>query len=153
MCRSSTCAADMSKASRVVDKNVILTRVTKIREAVKRLARLAAVSERAFRADPDRCAIAERHLQVAIQAVIDLGNHIVADLDLGSPNDYKDIFELLAKHRIVSRPLARRLASMAGMRNVLVHDYLEVDLALVYRALTRNLGDFERFIAAVMKLI
>ena len=78
---------------------------------------------------------------------------MVADLDLGVPSDYKEIFTLLATHRVVSRPLARKLAAMAGMRNVLVHDYMELDLGLVYRTLRNDLGDFERFIAATMKLV
>ena len=137
----------------MVDSNVVLSRVNKIRESVRRLVALAALSEKAFVADADACAIAERHLQIAVQSVIDIGNHVVADLDLGIPSDYKEIFALLAKHRIVSRPLARKLASMAGMRNVLVHDYMDVDLGLVYRTLRRDLGDFERFIAAVLKLV
>ncbi len=136
----------------MVDKNVVLSRVSKIRESVRRLVALAVLSEKAFRADADACAIAERHLQVAIQSVIDIGNHVVADLDLGTPSDYKEIFVLLAKHRVLSQPLARRLAAMAGMRNVLVHDYMKVDLGLVYHTLRHDLGDFERFIRAVLKL-
>ena len=137
----------------MVDKHVVLSRVTKIRESVRRLVALATLSEKAFRSDPDACAIAERHLQIAIQSVIDIGNHVVADLDLGVPTDYKGIFALLAKRRIVSKPLAKRLAAMAGMRNVLVHDYLDVDLGLVHRTLRHDLRDFERFIAAVLKLV
>jgi len=93
----------------VVDRNIILARVTTIRESVRRLVALAALSERAFRADADACAIAERHLQVAIQSVIDIGNHVVADLDLGTATDYKEIFVLLAKHRIISKALAEKL--------------------------------------------
>ena len=137
----------------MVDKNVVLSRVSKIRESVGRLVALAALSEKAFTSDADACAIAERHLQVAIQAVIDIGNHVVADLDLGTPSDYKDIFVLLAKHRVVSTPLAKKLAAMAGLRNVLVHDYMKVDLGLLYRTLRRDLGDFERFVGAILKLI
>ena len=143
----------MRKAAGVVDKNVVLSRVSKIRESVRRLVALATLSEKQFRADADARAIAERHLQVAIQSVIDIGNHVVADLDLGTASDYKEIFVLLSKHRIVSKPLARRLAAMAGMRNVLVHDYLKVDPGLVHRTLTHDLSDFGRFIAAVLKLV
>ena len=137
----------------MVDRNIILARVTTIRESVRRLVALAALSEKAFRADADACAIAERHLQVAIQSVIDIGNHVVADLDLGTATDYKEIFVLLAKHRIISKALAAKLGAMAGMRNVLVHDYLKVDRGLVYDTLRHDLCDFERFIGAVMKLV
>ena len=76
----------------MVDKNVLLSRVNKIRESARRLVALAALSEKAFLADADACAIAERHLQIAVRSVIDIGNHVVADLDLGAPSDYKEIF-------------------------------------------------------------
>ena len=40
---------------------------------------------------------------------------------------------------------------MAGFRNILVHEYLEIDRHRVYRALRDDLGDFEKFIKAVSK--
>lgn len=135
----------------MVDRNVLMSRVARIRESVARLVRLAALSEREFRADSDACALAERHLQVAIQAVIDIGNHVVADLELGAPSEYREVFGLLAQHKLIPRTLATRLAKMAGLRNLLVHDYLRVDPSLVHRMLRRELGDFERFVAAVLK--
>jgi uncharacterized protein YutE (UPF0331/DUF86 family) len=111
------------------------------------------MDERSFLADPDICGNAERQLQVAIQAAIDIGNHLLADLDLGTAKDYKDIFRILSEHRIIPNRLASRLSSMTGLRNVLVHDYLEVDLGIVFAILKSDLPDFEKFIAAVMKLV
>jgi len=42
---------------------------------------------------------------------------------------------------------------MAGMRNVLVHEYLEVDHERLYAVMSHNLGDFEKFIKATLKLV
>jgi uncharacterized protein YutE (UPF0331/DUF86 family) len=111
------------------------------------------MDEKAFLRDTDLSSSAERQLQVAIQAAIDIGNHVIADKDLGPAKDYKDIFRVLAKHQIVSKPLSARLSLMTGLRNVLVHDYLDVDRRLVYRILKKDLIDFEKFIAAVLKLV
>ena len=96
---------------------------------------------------------AERYLHLAIQAVLDVSNHIVADRNLNLPADNKELFDLLPKHKVVPVRLARRLASMAGFRNVLVHDYLEIDRHRVYDTLKHDLGDFEKFIKAVSKLL
>lgn len=137
----------------MVDANVVLSRVTKIRECVAILQRYALRHEKSFLEDADLVSSAERQLQVAIQAVIDIGNHVIADRDLGTAKDYKDIFRILARNKIVSISLSRKLSSMTGLRNVLVHDYLEVDLKLIYRVLKKDLGDFEKFITAVLKLI
>jgi uncharacterized protein YutE (UPF0331/DUF86 family) len=53
----------------------------------------------------------------------------------------------------VARPLAAKLTSMAGFRNVLMHEYLEIDRRRVYRSLKTELRDFERFIQAVTRLL
>lgn len=111
------------------------------------------MDQKGFLQDTDISSSAERQLQVAIQAVIDIGNHVVSDKDLGTPKDYKDIFRILARHKIVSKALSERLSAMAGLRNVLVHDYLDVDLKLVYRILKKDLGDLETFIKSVLKLV
>ena len=137
----------------MVDSNVVLSRITKIRECVAILRRYALLPEKSFLASVDISGNAERQLQVAIQAVIDVGNHVISDMDLGVAKDYKDIFRILAKNRIVSAALSRRLAAMTGLRNVLVHDYLDVDLKIVYRILKKDLADFETFMAAILKLV
>ena len=42
---------------------------------------------------------------------------------------------------------------MSGLRNILVHEYLEVDHNRVYSIMTNDLGDFEKLIKAVLKLL
>ena len=85
--------------------------------------------------------------------MLDVSNHIVADLNLGLPADSKELFDLLAARKLLPLALSKKLVSMAGFRNVLVHEYLEIDRRRVYRVLSEDLGDFEKFIKAVTKLL
>jgi uncharacterized protein YutE (UPF0331/DUF86 family) len=138
----------------VVDRYVVTVRLGKIREYVALLRRIrGSADERLFVSDPLIYGNAERYLQLAIQAVLDVSHHIVADRNLALPADSRSLFDLLAKHKIVSKALALKLASMAGFRNVLVHEYLDIDRHRVYRALTSELKDFEAFIRAVTRLL
>ena len=109
--------------------------------------------ERHFVSDPLVYGNAERYLQLAIQAVLDVSNHIVADMNLNLPADNKELFELLARRKVLSVRLSRKLAPMAGFRNLLVHEYMEIDRHRVYATLKDDLGDFELFIKAVSKLL
>src|SRR3990172_58431 len=109
--------------------------------------------ESRFVQDPLVYGNAERYLQLAIRCILDISNHIVADMKLNLPGDNKELFDLLARNKVVSAALARKLSSMAGFRNVLVHDYLEIDRRRVYSALKNDLGDFEKFIRAVTRLL
>jgi uncharacterized protein YutE (UPF0331/DUF86 family) len=42
---------------------------------------------------------------------------------------------------------------MAGVRNILVHEYLEVDVERIYAIMSGNLADFEKFIKVISKLL
>lgn len=137
----------------MVDSHIILARVDRIRECVNKLKRFEALTEKQFLADALATDSAERNLQTAIRAVIDIGNHVAADMDLGAPRDYKDIFELLSKDNVIPESLALKLISMTGLRNILVHDYLDVDLHMIYEIIKNELGDFDEFVAAILKLI
>ncbi|MGH2879426.1 MAG: type VII toxin-antitoxin system HepT family RNase toxin [Solirubrobacteraceae bacterium] len=93
---------------------------------------------------------AEHALQLAIQTCIDVGAHMVSELGLKAPADYRGVFESLCPAGLDAR-LAERLAAAAGMRNILVHGYLDVDDEAVWAALDR-LGDLRDFAAAMQRI-
>jgi uncharacterized protein YutE (UPF0331/DUF86 family) len=88
---------------------------------------------------------AERDFQVAIRAALDIGAHLLAELSVDVPKDYKDIFLKLAEVGILPLDFVPRLVGMAKFRNVLVHLYLEVDLSKLYHYLQQDLDDLELF--------
>ncbi len=92
---------------------------------------------------------AERYLQLAIQCTIDIGNHLLSDLKLRTPREYREIFLILAEGKILPESLAKKLASAAGLRNILVHDYMELDLKRIYDYLRHGLKNFEEFGRAI----
>ena len=138
----------------LVDRYVVRARIAKIREYVALLRKIRRLADEAhFVKDPLIYGNAERYLQLAIQAVLDISNHVVADMKLNLPADNRELFDILAKHKVLSAPLSKKLTSMAGFRNILVHEYLEIDRRRVYRALRDDLRDFEKFIRGVSKLL
>lgn len=142
------------KDESLVDRYVVDARLGKIREYVALLRKIYGRSgEKQFIKDPLVYGNAERYLQLAIQCVLDVSNHIVADMRLNLPSDNKELFEMLATHKILSPTLAKKLTAMAGFRNILVHEYLEIDRKRVFSVLKNDLSDFEKFIRAVSKLI
>jgi uncharacterized protein YutE (UPF0331/DUF86 family) len=98
-----------------------------------------------FLADHEHYGSAERFLQLAIETIIDIGNHIVADDALGIVNWYSDIPSILRENDIITKEMEELWIRMIGFRNTLVHDYIEIDREIVYSVLQRNLYDFENF--------
>jgi uncharacterized protein YutE (UPF0331/DUF86 family) len=93
----------------------------------------------------------EHTLQLAIQAALDVGSHVVSDERLGEPETGREVFRLLAKAGVVDAVLAERLERMAGFRNVVVHLYQEVDLGIVRDVVENHLGDLLEFVTAIRR--
>lgn len=91
----------------------------------------------------------EHTLQLAIQAALDVASHVVSEDRLGEPRTNRELFELLARHQALEADLSKRLAAMAGFRNVLVHGYTDVDLGIVRDVVLNRLVDLDDFVTAV----
>ncbi|MCD5408680.1 DUF86 domain-containing protein [Candidatus Bipolaricaulota bacterium] len=122
---------------------IIRRRLQKIDEYLSILKRLRDYELEEFATNPERYGSAERFLQLAIEALLDIGSHVIAELELGSVEAYSDIPRLLAKAGYIDQELAERWIRMIGMRNILVHEYLDIDRKLVYKALKDNIDDIE----------
>lgn len=88
------------------------------------------------------------HFVTAIEAAIDVGQHICAAEGWGPPQTNGEAIELLGSHGVVSHELADRIWRAAGSANVLVHDYVDVDDSIVLGQLHR-LADLRDFAGTV----
>ncbi len=87
----------------------------------------------------------ERLLQVSVEVVIDICNLLVSGLRLGLPAEEEDLFRKLVKAGVITKDMGGRLREMRGFRNILVHEYAQVDDKLVYEAVKTKLEDFGLF--------
>ena len=127
----------------MVRAEVMRKRLNKLDEYLAILHKLQEYSLEAFTTDPERYGSAERFLQLAIEIVGDLGNHVIADLALGVVNWHSDIPALLAEHGYIATDLRETWIRMIGFRNILVHEYLDIDRGIVYQMLQEHLDDIE----------
>ncbi|MFZ5633416.1 MAG: type VII toxin-antitoxin system HepT family RNase toxin [Bacillota bacterium] len=91
-------------------------------------------------------------LQLAIQIVLDVGNHLLSDLGVRAV-DYADVIDQLGNQGILPREFAVKIRGMAGFRNVLVHGYSNLDINKIYSLLTNNLDDFAAFAGHVWRYL
>jgi uncharacterized protein YutE (UPF0331/DUF86 family) len=116
-------------------------------ELSERLARLEPLRDRPrtdFDQDPYLRDIVERNLEIAVQCCIDISHRIISLEGARKPVDYYDAIVRMGELGVLPAEFARDLAPLAGFRNILVHDYLDVDWDEVYRTLHR-LEELERF--------
>ncbi|RKY67002.1 MAG: DUF86 domain-containing protein [Candidatus Latescibacterota bacterium] len=119
----------------------LIGRFARLERALQKLDRLG--SERSveeYLKDDDLQDIVERNFQVAIEALIDLANHLVSVRAYRKPESNVDVFSVLEEEGVIDADLAGRMADWVRFRNILIHDYVMVDQRKVYRFL-RELDD------------
>jgi len=113
--------------------------------ALEKLRELASMNKEEFLKDVHRIASAKYHLLVAIEAAIDMCNHVIAQNRLRTPEDYADTFRVMHEAGAFSDELSSRLIEMARFRNRLVHIYWEVDEEIIYQILREDISDLKDF--------
>jgi uncharacterized protein YutE (UPF0331/DUF86 family) len=98
-------------------------------------------------------AVAERHLERMIGRMIDVNYHLLTESGQPPPSDYHASFVQLAAIGVLDAAFARRIASSAGLRNRLVHEYDEIDHRRVFEALTAALLDIPAYLGAVTRFL
>jgi uncharacterized protein YutE (UPF0331/DUF86 family) len=136
----------------VVDRERIERRLMKLEQTVRKLKEIATYSWEDYNQNEGLKDRAERNLQLAAQSCIDLANHLIADLGFRSPLTYAESFTVLREEGIISPDLAETMQKIAGFRNILVHDYLEIDQQIVYTTLNK-LQDFREFAQCIHRVL
>lgn len=132
----------------MVDPESIDARLERLAELLAESERIRADGRAAYDANLRDQLAAQHAIQLAIQICVDIGAHLIAELGLRMPDDYKGVFAVLREPLGLAPDLVARLSAAAGMRNVLVHTYLEVDDDKVWDAF-EHLDDLRKFAAAV----
>lgn len=91
-------------------------------------------------------------LQLVIQIILDVGNHILADRGIKA-FDYTEVIDLLGQEKVIPREFAAKVRGMAGFRNELVYGYSTLDVKKVYEILQNNLGDFRQFASYIWSFL
>jgi uncharacterized protein YutE (UPF0331/DUF86 family) len=137
----------------MIDSTVINSRIGKLREYLKILKEISQEDEIEFTQNYKIYGLAERYLQLAIECVLDVGNHLISRLEFKKPETYQDIFIILGKNSIIPEEFSEKIAKMAGFRNILVHGYLDLDESMVYNHLKEDLKDFEDYIKYIIQYL
>ena len=133
----------------MVNPDAVTWRLLVLNERLAELARPEAALPQQLAANSVLRAAVERWLQLAIEACIDIASHVIASEGWVPPASGKEAFLILANHGRLTLDLAQRLGRAAGMRNVLVHDYVAIDLSQLAHAVKYDLQDLREFAVQV----
>ena len=92
---------------------------------------------------------AERLIQLIVECASDVNNHVVVENGQRPPEDYTSSFVRASEVGLISSELAQRIKGAGGMRNILVHEYMDIDDEKVYNNLPTAISDFKEYMKQV----
>lgn len=137
----------------MVDRDALAARLDVLLGYVSELEAFAAIDTAQFATEPATHHLAERYVHLACECVLDIAHHVIADLGLEQPLSYRGAAEVLCKADLLERGLSERIARWLGLRNLLVHAYLEIDHRRVHQAIRDDLSDLRDFARAMAPLL
>ncbi len=139
----------------MIDKEFIDKRMRLIRRYGEELDRVLEAPDEAIRQNFREHYTLERLLQLIVDEIIDINNHIIRHdpRDLETPDDFQSAFRRLSDAEILPEELAKRLAPVVGLRNRLIHRYEEIDIDTMIHTIRRERSDFNEYIAAINRYI
>ena len=103
--------------------------------------------------DEDIQDLIDRRMQKTVETCINIATHLIAALKLSRQETAKDAFELLGREEIISPQLAKKMGGASGLRNVIVHNYRDMDYRLAYTDLSDKLEDLRQFAKQIHRFL
>lgn len=129
--------------------NLLNERLFIIRNSINEMNKLAKLSIEEFLADTRNYASCETFLRHSLEAIFDIGRHILAKLASTLELEYKSIARKLGEMGIISKDFSERLIPIAGYRNRIVHFYHKITPEELYGIIQNDILDLEEFIKQI----
>lgn len=136
----------------MLNKEAIKERLKEIKENLILLDEIKKVPQKDFMGDIKLFKACERCLQISIQCLLDIAHYIIAQHKWDRASDNKEAIRSMAQHSVIPDDFAKKIMPMAGLRNLLVHEYIKIDPELIHKNL-QNLEDFREFSRYILKYI
>lgn len=129
----------------MIDHQSISARLEKLKEYVNYLKSYQKNSLSQIKKDYTLQGAICRYFQLSVECVIDIAELIISSLGLRKPATGFEAIEILGENNIIPSQFSDKFAPIVGFRNILVHDYLKIDLDKVYQHLKEDLKDLNLF--------
>ncbi|MFH1227465.1 MAG: DUF86 domain-containing protein [Planctomycetota bacterium] len=135
----------------MVNRNVLSGKIAFIQRSLDRLNQRKGVKLALLQENLDIHDIVMHNLQLAIQGCIDIANHIISDNSWEVPGTQAEAFRVLNQHKVITPKTSEFMRRMVGLRNIIIHEYQRVDMAIVHKILTKELNSLNRYLKEIIK--
>lgn len=132
-----------------MDTIVITQKLESLRRCIDRISSKCPPDLQQLQTDPDLQDIIVLNLTRSVQLCVDTASHIIADTSEAAPTSMGESFSTLARIKVIESDTADHLRKAVGFRNITVHNYAEINWAIVFSFVGHQLDDFRQFAKSV----
>jgi len=131
--------------------DVMINKIQSIHRCIKRAKEEYKLAGDHFPRDFSRQDAAILNITRACEQAIDLANVVIKTRKLGIPNESRESFAMLAKAALISEALSEKLQRMVGFRNIVIHEYQNIEVGVIQAVIESGLDDLLLFTDAVIE--
>lgn len=138
-----------------IDSRFIKRKIKLIEEDLLRLKQLDGFTVDEIAGDFYKYCTVERLLEVIIMRAVDINSHLIARLGIGieKARGYMDTFIILGDLKILPKKFAEEIAQSAKFRNLLAHEYDELDIKQIHGSIAEGLTDFKKYCRHILDFL
>ena len=135
-----------------MDKDVINRKLESLRRCIARITSKMPITQEVLRSNYDLQDIIALNLERAVQICVDIAAHVMSETEVPPPSTMAESFARLAELQVLPPQLAESLQKAVAFRNILVHNYTDINWDIVTGIVTYRLTDFVQFAQAIDRL-
>ena len=130
----------------MINPDLVRRKLARLNMYLEKLKPIAEHTFEEYRSDFYMKTSAERLIQLIVECATDVNSHVVLESGLRPPEDYTSSFIRAAEAGLITQALADKLKGSGGMRNIIVHEYMDIDDRKIYEILPTAISDYKEYI-------
>ena len=131
--------------------SIVSEKLESLRRCLSRVEKKRPITQQALEQDVDVQDILVLNLSRAVQLCVDIGAHLISRSDIATPQTMGETFSALAEMGLLSDSVADAMKKSVGFRNIAVHGYENLNMAIVFSIATEHLEDFRQFAREIQR--
>ncbi len=130
----------------MTNTDILENKISAVKKYLKILEHYQSYSKNELEHDLNLRGALERYLYLAIQSTIDLAEGVIGFKSLRKPSTLAENFLILKEDGFISEALQSQMIKMTGFRNIITHDYADIDFNIAHEVLKQGLNDIKMFL-------
>jgi uncharacterized protein YutE (UPF0331/DUF86 family) len=127
------------------NKRLIQNKINKIEGYLKELEPILKLESNDILGNYTNLRTLERDFQLIVDTVIEINTHLISTENLRAPEDTTETFYILGEAKILPMDFVKKFSPVAGLRNIVVHDYEKIDMEKLINDIKSDISQFGEY--------